>query len=189
MSGDVTQLLQSLKSGDRGALDALLPLVYDELRRLARRELSPRKPEQSLDTTDLLHEAYLRLFDQGRVTPEDRRHFFALAARAMRQVVIDRARRRQAMKRGGDLRRVDLESSDLRVEEQASELIALDEALTRLGRIEERLVRVVELRFFAGFTVDETAGILGFDPRTVRRDWEKARAILYRDLAGPAPGV
>lgn len=189
MTGDVTQLLLSLKSGDPDALDALMPLVYEELRRLARRQLAPRRPGQSLETSDLLHEAYLRLFDQSRVTPEDRRHFFALAARAMRRVIIDRARRRRATKRGGDLQRVDLDSGQLLVEENASELLALDEALERLRRIDERLVRVVELRFFAGFTVDETAAILGLDPRTIRRDWEKARAVLYRDLGGPAAGA
>jgi RNA polymerase sigma factor (TIGR02999 family) len=182
MTGDVTELLISLRSGDAAALDALMPLVYEELRRLARRQLAPRRPEQSMDTTDLLHEAYLRLFDQSRITPEDRRHFFALAARAMRRVVIDRARKRRATKRGGGLQRVDLDSAEHFAADHASDLLALDEALEKLRRLDERLVRVVELRFFAGFTVEETAEILGLDPRTIRRDWEKARALLYRDL-------
>jgi RNA polymerase sigma factor (TIGR02999 family) len=185
VTDNVTELLLSLRTGDPAALEALLPIVYDELRRLARRQLSPRGNE-SLDTTELLHEAYLRLFDQSRVTPNDRRHFFALAARAMRRVLIDRARRRRAAKRGGGRRRVDLDSRDLRVDETASQLVALDEALTRLGRVDERLSRVVELRFFAGLNVEETASVLEVDPRTIRRDWRKARALLYRDLAGTA---
>jgi RNA polymerase sigma factor (TIGR02999 family) len=179
---DVTRLLISLREGRREALNDLFPLVYEELRAIARRRM-PVGGEQTLGTTALVHEAYLKLFDHTRLTVNDRSHFYALAARAMRQILIDHARRRGAAKRGGDLRRLDLDDATIAVEDRAGELLALDEALQRLARLDERMGQVVELRFFGGLSVDETAEVLGVDPRTVKRDWRKARAVLYQELA------
>ena len=182
---DITRLLISLREGSRDALHDLLPLVYDELRAMARRRLSGQPGDQTLGTTALVHEAYLKLIDQTRLSINDRKHFFAVAAMAMRQIVVDHARRRRALKRGGaGRRRVDLESTELAVDARAEEIVALDEALTRLTALDERLARVVELRFFGGLSVDETAEVLEVDPRTVKRDWRKARALLHQDLAG-----
>jgi RNA polymerase sigma factor (TIGR02999 family) len=182
MPGDITELLLSLRAGRPDAMDDLMPIVYEQLRAMARRKLGPRRGGETLDTSDLVHEAYLRLFDQSRVTPQDRRHFFALAARAMRRILIDHARRRGAAKRGGGRRRVDLDAAEVPAHEAGADLIAVDEALTRLAAVDERLAKVVELRFFGGLSVEETAEVVGVDPRTVKRDWRKARALLYRDL-------
>jgi RNA polymerase sigma factor (TIGR02999 family) len=178
---DITQLLVSLREGRREALNDLFPLVYEELRLLARRRL-PSGTVQTLGTTALVHEAYLKLFDHTRLTVHDRKHFFALAAKAMRQIVIDHARRKSALKRGGDLRRLDLEDSEIAMDDRAPDLLALDEALSHLAHLDERLARVVELRFFGGLTVEETADVLAIDARTVKRDWRKARAVLHREL-------
>jgi RNA polymerase sigma factor (TIGR02999 family) len=181
--GDVTRLLIELREGRREAADALLPLVYEPLRELARRRVAG--PGQTLSATALVHEAYLKLFDQTRLQLNDRRHFFAVAALAMRQIVVDHARRHGALKRGGGFRRLDLEAADLPVEDRASEILSLDQALRRLNEVDGRLARVVELRFFGGLSVEETAEVLEVDPRTVKRDWRKARALLYRSLVGP----
>ena len=182
-SGDITQLLLSLRGGRRDALDQLLPLVYEQLRSMARSRL-PRSPGQTLSTTALVHEAYLKLFDRTRLTVNDRRHFFSVAAMAMRQIVVDHARRRLAQKRGGGMQRVDLERDPLAVEDRTAEIVSLDDALRRLNEVDARLARVVELRFFGGLSVEETAEVLEVDPRTVKRDWRKARALLYRSLSG-----
>lgn len=184
---EITRLLLSLREGNRDAYHELLPVVYRELRELARRALGRQSRDFTLGTTALVHEAYLRLHDRGPLTVEDRRHFYAVAAIAMRQIVVDHARRRRTLKRGGAMQRVDLEAARVSAHDAAEDLLALDEALSRLQRLDERLGRVVELRFFGGLSVEETADVLEIDPRTVKRDWRKARAILYASLAGPAP--
>ncbi|MEO7368016.1 MAG: sigma-70 family RNA polymerase sigma factor [Gemmatimonadaceae bacterium] len=183
----ITDLLLDARGGDADALNRLLPHVYDHLLRISRHALAREHPDHTLGTAGLVHEAYLRLVDQSRVEYADRAHFFALAARAMRHVLVDHARRHRADKRGGGVRPVTLEDalanpSTASPDERAETLTAVDEALTRLAGIDARLGRVVECRFFGGLTEDETAEVLGITPRTVRRDWVKAKAWLYRDL-------
>jgi len=178
---DITQLLLDVRDGRQGARDLLLPRVYDELRLIARQRLAGAAATMS--TTDLVHEAYLKLFDQTRLAVNDRRHFFAVASMAMRQVVVDHARRRATLRRGGGFRRLDLDAAELPITERAAEILSLHEALERLSHIEERLARVVELRFFGGLSVEETAEVIGMDPRTVKRDWRKARALLFQELS------
>jgi len=181
-AADTTDLLVALREGEPGALDALMPRVYAELQRLAHRELARRAAAGTLSTTGLVHEAYLKLIDQTRVNADDRTHFLAITARAMRQVVIDFARRRTALKRGGGWRRVPLDDALAVTHERLGDLLALDQALDRLRRFDERLHQVVECRFFGGMTVDETAAALQMAPRTVDRAWTKARAWLYREI-------
>jgi RNA polymerase sigma factor (TIGR02999 family) len=181
--GDVTQLLIAWRQGDPTALDALVTLVYDELRSLARAQVRRGGPEQSLGATGLVHEVYLKLVDHSRLEVRDRGHFFALAARAMRQVLVDRARRRSADKRGGEAIVEAANDDDIPAPPEPTEdLLALDEALARLEGLDPRLVRLVEMRFFAGLSVEDTAEALDISPRTVKRDWQKARAVLHRDL-------
>ncbi|HMB70267.1 MAG TPA: sigma-70 family RNA polymerase sigma factor [bacterium] len=180
----VTRLLAALRQGDPHALGELFPLVYHELRELAHRQLR-REGRGTLNTTAVVHEAYLRFLGPG-FAPEDRSHFFNVAARAMRQILIDHARRHLAQKRGGGAPHTLLDENDVAVETRAEELIDLDTAMGRLGQLDERLSRVVELRFFAGLSVDETADTLGIGVRTVKRDWRKARAFLYAELHGDA---
>lgn len=177
---DITGLLLAWRAGDRSALDRLFPLVYDELRRIAHRQLGRERSDHTLGTTALVHEGYLRLVDQTRARWEDRAHFFAVAARAMRRILVDYARRHRAAKRGGA--RVSLDDATLLADERADTLVALDEALTRLTDVDERLGRVVECRFFGGLTEEETAEALGVTARTVRRDWVKAKGWLYHAL-------
>ncbi len=179
---DITGLLLAWRAGDRDALDRLFPLVYEQLRGIAHRQLKGERPERTLDTTGLVHEAYLKLVNQTRVQWADRAHFFAVAARAMRRILVDQARRRGALKRGAAPRRVSLTDLPVAIEERADTLIALDEALTELAGVDERLSRVVECRFFGGLTEDETAEALGVTARTVRRDWTKAKGWLHRVL-------
>ncbi len=179
---DITGLLLAWRAGDRDALDRLFPLVYEELRGIAHRQLRGEHPERSLGTTGLVHEAYLKLVDQTRVQWVDRAHFFAVAARAMRRILVDQARRRGALKRGGAPKRVSLSDVPVAIEQRADTLVALDEALTELAGVDERLSRVVECRFFGGLTEEETAEALGVTARTVRRDWTKAKGWLQRAL-------
>ena len=185
---EITELLERWQEGDRQALEQLIPQIYGELRQLARRELArPDRPNPTLDPTVLVHEAYLRL-ERSSGGREGRRfnnrgHFFAVAAKAMRQIVVDHARKRHASKRGGPKIDLDLEHQQIAVEDQSEMIVALDQALDRLSTIEERLTRVVECRFFAGLSVQETASALGVDRRTVHRDWIKAQALLKRQLA------
>ena len=179
------RLVEELRDGDAAALDRLLPLVYDELRGIAHRELRRGRPASTLDTTALVHEAYLKLADRACVRPADRTHFLGIAARAMRQVLVDHARRHAAAKRGGGARSVTLDEGAMAAplaDERADALLALDEALTRLAALSERLGRVVECRFVGGLSEQETADALGVTTRTVRRDWVKARAWLHREL-------
>ena len=179
----VTQLLIAYRDGDRGAFDRLMPIIYDDLRRIARRQLRRGAP-QTLNTTGLVHEAYLKLVDPSRVDWQDRGHFLAVSARAMRQVIIGYARKRSAVKRGGGERPVTLDEAQVAVDDQADRLLALDRALERLGGRDERLARVVECRFFAGLSEEETAQALGVSLRTAQRDWMRARAWLKEELRG-----
>lgn len=179
---DITGLLHAWRAGDRTAVDRLLPLVYDELRRIAHRQLGRERAGHTLGTTALVHEVYLKLVDQTRAKFEDRAHFFAIAARAMRRILVDYARRHQAAKRGGAAKQVSLDDAALVADERADTLLALDEALVRLGELDERLSRVVECRFFGGLTEEETAVALSVTARTVRRDWVKAKGWLSQEL-------
>jgi RNA polymerase sigma factor (TIGR02999 family) len=180
--GRITELLVEIRRGHPGAMERLLAMVYDDLRRRARRQLR-RAPQATLGTTGLVHEAYLRLVASPNLQWQDRNHFFAVASRAMRSVVVDYARRRSARKRGGALPRVELDEGMLRVDTKATEILAIDQALGRLAALDHRLCELVELRFFGGLSVDETAEVLGVSDRTVKRDWSKARTLLHRFLA------
>lgn len=184
---DITRLLHEIRDGDAHAQDALLPAVYDELRAIAHNRLSPGARDALLDTTALVHEAYVRLFDRAPLEWADRRHFFAVAAMAMRQIIVDHARKRSAARRGGGQAHVDLDDTQVAVDAQAEEIVSLHEALVRLSQLDARLGRIVELRFFGGFSEEEVAEIMEMSARTVRRDWRKARALLYQALAeGPS---
>jgi RNA polymerase sigma factor (TIGR02999 family) len=182
-AGDVTGLLVAWSEGSQEALEQLMPLVYEALRRLAHRELRRERPDGTIGTTALVHEAYLRLVDQSRVRIENRAHFFSLAARVMRRVLVDEARKRHAAKRGAGTPRLPL--SDVSEPSVAPEggLLALDEALTRLEAFDERLSRVVELHHFGGLTFDETADVLGISTTSAWRDWNTARAWLHDALS------
>ena len=182
-SDDITALLQRAHAGDADALDECLPLVYEELRRIASRVAGKQQRGGTLATTALVNEAYLRLVGGVSADWADRGHFFAVAARAMRFIQVDYARQRQAVKRGGALRRLDLELSELPIEDQAELVVEVNAALTSLSEIDPRMTQVVECRFFAGYTEPETAEILGVSDRTVRRLWVKAKAWLYRFLS------
>jgi RNA polymerase sigma factor (TIGR02999 family) len=174
----ITSVLIALRDGEPGAFDQLVALVYPELRRIARRQLGRWRATGSLDTGSLVNEAYLKLVDQTRANWHDRDHFFAIAACAMRQVIIDYARRRQTQKRGGDVRQVPLDEHQIAVQAQVEHLLALDQLLTRLGAAEPRLKQVVECRFFAGYSDEETARVLRVSTRTVEREWLRAKAWL-----------
>ena len=180
---DVTGLLLAWRDGDGDALDKLMPLVYDELRGIAHQQLARERADHTLGTTGLVHEAYLKLVDQTRVQWVDRNHFYAVAAKLMRRVLVSYARRVRAEKRGGAPERVSLTDALLVAEQRADTLVALDEALATLGGIDERLSRVIECRFFGGLTEEETAEVLGVTARTVRRDWVKAKGWIHRMLA------
>lgn len=177
----VSELLLDFGADDREALDRVIPVVYDELRRVAHRALSRERPGHTLTTTALVHEAYLKMADQAGVPARNRARFFAVAATAMRRVLIEYARRHRALKRGGDQRRVSLGESDVATE-RADALLALDDALNRLGVLNERLARVVECRYFGGLSEAETADALDVTDRTIRRDWIKAKAWLLSEL-------
>lgn len=181
----VTQLLHAYGEGDRQAFDRALPLVYDDLRRIARRQLRRGGAgPQTLNTTGLVHEAWMKLVASTGLTVEDRGHFFAIAATAMRQVVVALARKRSAAKRGGGERPLTLDEERIPLDGQAEQLLALDTALERLGERDERLARVVECRFFAGLSEEETASALGVSLRTAQRAWMRARAWLREELGG-----
>jgi len=179
----ITDLLLQASGGDGVAVERLFPLVYEELRRVAHRALRRENPGHTLGTTGLVHEAYLRLVDQTRVEWQNRSHFYAIAAQAMRRILVDYARQHRRAKRGGERRRVTLDESVLSLDERSENLIALDEALTRLAALNPRLSRVVECRFFAGLTEEEIAEATGVTVRTVKRDWAKARGWLYQELS------
>jgi RNA polymerase sigma-70 factor, ECF subfamily len=180
---DVTRLLVAWRNGDRGALDALTPLVYTELRRLARRHMArERRPDHTLQTTALVNEAFIRLIDLKRIAWQDRAHFFAISARLMRRILVDHARSRGYLKRGGGAKKVLLEDLEGPAAQRPVDVIALDDALEALSAIEPRKSQVVELRFFGGLTVEETAAVLDVSADTVKRDWRLARVWLRREL-------
>jgi RNA polymerase sigma factor (TIGR02999 family) len=181
---DVTKLLIQWSKGDSDALDALVPLVYDELRRLAQLYLSREKPGHTLSSTALVHEAYLRLVQQKDVTWQNRAHFFGVAARMMRRILVDHARRRGYAKRGGGALTLSLDETIAPAPEREISLVALDEALDSLAKLDERQSRMVELRFFGGLTIEETSEVLGVSAPTVKREWASARAWLYREISG-----
>jgi RNA polymerase sigma factor (TIGR02999 family) len=182
--GDVTGLLATWATGDRNALDRLIPLVYEELRRLAHRELRKERADATLATTALVHEAYLRLVDQTRARFETRAHFLNVAAQMMRRVLVDEARKRRAGKRGSGMPRVSLDDVPEPSVDPDGHLLELDEALTRLESLDPKLSRVVELRYFGGLTLEETAEVMGVSTTAAWRDWNTARAWLYDELTG-----
>lgn len=177
-----TDLLAELRGGTPGQLDDVVALAYHELRAIAHCRLLARGPSATLSTTALVHEAYLKLVDQSRAGWRDRAHFLALASLAMRHVLVDRARERSTLKRGGIRQRVDLDAVELMVDTEPETLLQLDDAMHRLAAFDARLARVVECRFFGGLTEEETAAALGVTVRTIRRDWVKARVLLRRAL-------
>lgn len=179
---EITQLLVDWRGGDQTALDKLMPLVYDELHRVARHYLGQERAGHTLQPTALVNEAYLRLIDQQNSDWQDRTHFFAVAARIMRHLLIDYARSRRYAKRGGGALQVSLNEAAAASPEQSFELLALDEALTRLAAIDERKALIVEMRYFSGLNVEETAEALNLSAITVKREWLKAKAWLYREL-------
>ncbi|HSL70839.1 MAG TPA: ECF-type sigma factor [Longimicrobiales bacterium] len=185
---EITEALVALRSGAPDAMSRLMPLVYDELHRIAHRQLRSEAAGHTLSTTALVHEAYLRLVDQTRAQWQDRAQFFAVAARAMRRVLVDYARRHAAARRGGEqgvpAKRVSLDAIDIPVAERAGVIIALDNALARLTDIDARLAQIVELRFFGGLTEAETAAALDVSQRTVAREWVTAKGWLYQELSG-----
>jgi RNA polymerase sigma factor (TIGR02999 family) len=186
---EVTRILSAMEAGDPSAAEQLLPLVYDELRKLAAQKLAQEKPGQTLQATALVHEAYLRLVDTEKAQRWDSRgHFFAAAAEAMRRILIDNARRRQADKHGGGWQRHDLLDAELAVDSTGDDLFAVDAALVRLATREPVIARLVELRFFAGLTLENAAECLGISPRTAYRHWAYARAWLRRELDRAAEG-
>src|SRR5215469_8628510 len=189
---EATRILSALEHGDRGAAEQLLPLVYDELRRLAAQQLAQEKPGQTLQATALVHEAYARLVQGGEMATgceqcwDSRGHFFAAAAEAMRRILIDRAREKRAVKRGGGRKRLDIDAVDLATQASPDQLLAINDALAKLAREDYAAARLVELRYFAGLTVDEAGKALGISTATAYRHWKYARAWLHNELLGTA---
>ncbi len=180
---DVTRILVAIEQGDAKAADELLPLVYEELRRLAAQKMSREPPGQTLQATALVHEAYIRLVGSQDQNWSGRTHFFAAAAEAMRRILIDNARRKQRLKRGGGQQKVGLTDAEPAIEGPSDDLIALDEALVRLAEIDKTKADLVKLRYFAGLTLEQAAGVLNLPERTAKRYWAHARAWLYRQVA------
>ncbi len=181
--GDVSTLLRAWSGGDPGALERLTPIVYDELRRLARRHMKGERPGHSLQTTALVNEAYMRLVDYKRMEWQNRAHFFAVSSQLMRRILVEQARRHN-LKRGGGVLHVSLEEAAVVGGARGADLVALDDAMNALARLDARKVQVVEMRFFGGLSVEETAEVLKVSPVTVMRDWSTAKAWLYRELGG-----
>lgn len=182
--GEITTLLLAWSHGQSSALDQLIPLVHDELHHIAKRYMRRERPGQTLQTTALVHEAYLRLIDSSRVQWQNRAHFFAISAQLMRRILVDFARRRHNLKCGGAARKVSLDQALVVSRETGAEMIALDEALNTLASLDTRQSQVVELRFFGGLSVNETAYVLEISEGSVRRDWSLAKAWLHRELSG-----
>lgn len=182
-SEQITRLLLDWGKGNKAALDKLMPIVYEELRRLARHYMRGQRPGHALQTTALVNEAYLKLIDSSRVQWQNRAHFFAISAQLMRRILVDFARSKNSLKRGGKFQQVDLnESMGIPIEEK-TDLVGLDEALSKLANLNARQSQIVELRYFGGLSEEEIAETLGISARTVRRDWSLARAWLYRELS------
>ncbi len=187
---DITRMLRDCGDGDDSVIDSLLPVVYDELKRLAESHLQRERPDHTLQATALVHEAYLRLVDQTRVEWRNRAHFFALAAKAIRRILIDHARGKKRDKRGGGRKALSLDSAlTICQDETATDLLELDDALTRFAENDPGKARVVEMRFFGGLSNEETAAILGVTSRTVERHWQYARAWLYREMTSSGTDV
>jgi RNA polymerase sigma factor (TIGR02999 family) len=182
---DATGLLLAWSQGDSGALDSLVPLVHAELHRLAVAYMRRERADHTLQPTALVNEAYLRLMDVTRIQWQDRAHFLAVAAQTMRRILVDFARQRRSQKRGGDVVQLSLDDASDVGQEKAMDLVALNDALSTLASFDPRMSQVVELRFFGGLTVEETAHVLDVSPETVMRDWKTAKAWLLRELAGP----
>jgi RNA polymerase sigma-70 factor (ECF subfamily) len=182
---DVSGLLRAWSQGDSNALDELMPVVYRELQRLARNYMNRERAGDSLQATALVHEAYIRLVDYKRMQWQDRAHFFAVSAQLMRRILVERARRRN-LKRGGGIQHIDLNGAALL--KTIPDITALDDALNELARVDQRKVQIVEMRYFGGLSVEETAEVIKTSPRTVMRDWNAARAWLYRELRGAPDG-
>ncbi|HEY4088961.1 MAG TPA: ECF-type sigma factor [Bryobacteraceae bacterium] len=182
-SCDITELLRAWSAGDRDAFDGLATIAYDELRRLAHRYMKRERPGQSLQTTALVNEAYMRLVDYKRMRWQDRAHFFAAAAMAMRRILIDNARSHN-VKRGANVPHISLDETAVISADRTSDLVALDDAMNALARLDPRKARIIEMRFFGGLSVEETAEVLKVSPATVRRDWSIAKVWLYRELGG-----
>jgi RNA polymerase sigma factor (TIGR02999 family) len=181
-SQDITRLLLAWSAGDKAALDELMPLVYGELRKLARGYMRNQPADHTLQTTALVNEAYLRLIDSSRVNWQNRTHFFAISAQLMRRILVDFARRRNSLKRGGEVQKIELDEALVMALEPKTDLIALDEALKILAEMNPRQSQVVELRYFGGLSEEEIADHLAVSVRTVRRDWSVARAWLFRKI-------
>ena len=179
---DVTELLIEWSNGDKAALDKLMPLIHEELRRLAHHYMSHERPGHTLQTTALVNEAYLRLVNRKGVHWQNRAHFFAIAATLMRSILVDHARSHAYAKRGGDARKITIDEAMIVSQERAAEVVALDDVLKQLANFDPQQSRIVELRFFGGLTIDETAEVLGLSPATIKREWSTARAWLYREL-------
>jgi len=184
-AGDISMLLRAWSGGDQKALDRLAPVVYDELRRLARRYMRRERPGHSLQTTALVNEAYVRLVDYERMQWQDRAHFFAVSAQLMRRILVEHARRHN-LKRGGGVQRVSLDEAAVVGGGRPADFVALDDAMNALARLDARKAQVVEMRFFGGLSVGETAEVLKVSSITVKRDWSTAKLWLYRELAGGA---
>jgi RNA polymerase sigma factor (TIGR02999 family) len=180
---EVSQLLRAWSGGDQAACDQLMPLVYDELRQMAKRYMNRENPGHTLQTTALIHEAYLKLVEQKDAHWQNRAHFFGVAAKAMRHILVDYARTKHAAKRGGEKLLVSLDEAATVAAERAAEVVALDDALTSLATVDARKCQVVEMRYFGGLTVEETAAVLQVSPETVARDWRLARAWLLHELS------
>jgi len=179
---DVTRILNAIEQGDGRAIDQLLPVVYQELRRLATQRLAREKPGQTLQATALVHEAYLRLVGAESQTWKGRTHFFAAAAEAMRRILIESARRKHRLKRGGNQQRVDVDEAEIVIEGPSEDLLALDEALARLEAADKTKAELVKLRYFAGLTLEQAADLLEISPTTAKRHWTYARAWLYKAI-------
>ena len=179
---ELTQLLIDWSAGNKDALERLMPLVYDELHRLAQKYMRRERPDHTLQTSALLNEAYMRLIDQNRVSWQNRAHFFGIAASMMRRILVDHSRMRAYAKRGGEQQKVDLEEIAILAESKALDVLALDDALKKLEAIDEQQSRIVDLRFFGGLTIEETAEVLGVSHATVEREWSLARAWLWREM-------
>jgi len=186
-SEGITQLLINWRNGDKAALDQLTPLVYEELRRLARGFMGKERQNHTLQTSALINEAYLKLVDQDETNWQNRAHFFAVAAQIMRHILVDHARSYGYEKRGAGAQRVGLDDAKVFSEERAGELVALDEALTNLATVDPRKSRIVELRFFGGLNIDETAEVMELSPTTVQREWRAAKGWLQRFIKGENP--
>lgn len=182
-SQSITQLLIEWRDGDQTALDRLIPLVHQELRRLAHRYLKQERREHTLQTTALVNEAYLKLVDHKGMHWQNRAHFFAVAAQAMRRILVDHARTRAALKRGGELAMTNLDEAATVADTQAAELLALNDALDQLAHLDARKSRIIELRYFGGMTLEETAEVVGLSPTTVHREWKSAKTWLLKTMS------